>query len=32
MIQPYQPAVDAEGERALIFLAGAFSHAITRTR
>ncbi len=30
MIQPYQPAVDAEGERALIFLAGAFSHAITK--
>lgn len=30
MVQPYQPAVDAEGERALIFLAGEFSHAITK--
>jgi glutathione synthase/RimK-type ligase-like ATP-grasp enzyme len=30
MIQPYQPAVDAEGERALIFLGGAYSHAITK--
>ena len=30
MIQPYQPAVDDEGERALIFLGGEFSHAITK--
>jgi glutathione synthase/RimK-type ligase-like ATP-grasp enzyme len=30
MIQPYQPSVDDEGERALIFLGGEFSHAITK--
>ena len=28
MVQPYQPAVDAEGEVGLVFLGGAFSHAI----
>ncbi len=28
MVQPYQEAVDAEGEVGLIFLGGAFSHAI----
>jgi glutathione synthase/RimK-type ligase-like ATP-grasp enzyme len=30
MVQPYQPSVDEEGERALIFLGGRFSHAITK--
>ncbi|HEY6474694.1 MAG TPA: hypothetical protein VIY26_17495, partial [Acidimicrobiales bacterium] len=30
MVQPYQSAVDDEGERALIFLGGEFSHAITK--
>jgi hypothetical protein len=28
MVQPYQPLVDQEGEVGLIFLGGAFSHAI----
>jgi hypothetical protein len=28
MVQPYQPAVDDEGELGLIFLGGTFSHAI----
>jgi hypothetical protein len=28
MVQPYQPAVDTEGEVGLIFLGGAYSHAI----
>jgi hypothetical protein len=28
MVQPYQPAVDQEGEVGLIFLGGTFSHAI----
>jgi glutathione synthase/RimK-type ligase-like ATP-grasp enzyme len=28
MVQPYQPAVDAEGEVGLVFLGGRFSHAI----
>ena len=28
MVQPYQPAVDNEGEAGLIFLGGAFSHAM----
>jgi glutathione synthase/RimK-type ligase-like ATP-grasp enzyme len=28
MVQPYQPAVDAEGETGMIFLGGAFSHAV----
>ena len=28
MVQPYQPAVDEEGEVGLIFLGGTFSHAI----
>jgi len=27
MVQPYQPAVDAEGETGLVFLGGVFSHA-----
>ena len=27
MVQPYQPAVDAEGETGLVFLGGDFSHA-----
>jgi hypothetical protein len=30
MVQPYQEAVDAEGEGALIFLAGRFSHAVRK--
>jgi glutathione synthase/RimK-type ligase-like ATP-grasp enzyme len=30
MVQPYQEAVDAEGEGALIFLAGQFSHAVRK--
>jgi glutathione synthase/RimK-type ligase-like ATP-grasp enzyme len=28
MIQPYQPTIDAEGETALIFIGGHYSHAI----
>ncbi len=28
MVQPYQPAVDADGETGLVFLGGVFSHAI----
>jgi O-ureido-D-serine cyclo-ligase len=28
MVQPYQATIDAEGETALIFLAGSYSHAI----
>jgi glutathione synthase/RimK-type ligase-like ATP-grasp enzyme len=28
MVQPYQPAVDEEGETGLVFLGGTFSHAI----
>jgi glutathione synthase/RimK-type ligase-like ATP-grasp enzyme len=28
MVQPYQPAVDTEGEAGLVFLGGTFSHAI----
>jgi hypothetical protein len=28
MVQPYQPAVDTEGEAGLVFLGGAFSHAV----
>jgi hypothetical protein len=28
MVQPYQPAVDRAGETALVFLDGAFSHAV----
>ena len=28
MVQPYQPLVDEEGEVGLIFLGGAYSHAI----
>lgn len=30
MVQPYQHAVDEQGEASLIFLAGEFSHAITK--
>jgi hypothetical protein len=30
MVQPYQEAVDAQGEGALIFLAGQFSHAVRK--
>lgn len=30
MIQPYLPAIEAEGEISLIFFAGAFSHAIRK--
>jgi hypothetical protein len=30
MIQPYQPSVDAQGEVGLIYLAGRFSHAISK--
>lgn len=30
MLQPYQPAVDTEGETSLIFIDGAFSHAIRK--
>jgi glutathione synthase/RimK-type ligase-like ATP-grasp enzyme len=30
MIQPYVPSVDAEGETALLWLGGAFSHAIRK--
>lgn len=30
MVQPYQEAVDAEGEGGLIFLAGQFSHAVRK--
>jgi glutathione synthase/RimK-type ligase-like ATP-grasp enzyme len=30
LIQPYVEAVDVEGERALIFIDGAFSHAMTK--
>jgi O-ureido-D-serine cyclo-ligase len=30
MLQPYQPAVDREGETGLIFLGGTFSHAIAK--
>lgn len=30
MIQPYQPAVDSVGERALIFIDAQFSHAATK--
>jgi hypothetical protein len=28
MVQPYQSRIDAEGETALIFLGGSYSHAI----
>jgi glutathione synthase/RimK-type ligase-like ATP-grasp enzyme len=30
MVQPYQHAVDAEGEAGLVFIGGAFSHAIRK--
>ena len=28
MVQPYEPRVDAEGETALIYVGGRFSHAV----
>ena len=28
MVQPYEPRVDAEGERALVFIGGRFTHAL----
>lgn len=28
MVQPYEPRVDAEGERALVFVGGRFTHAL----
>ncbi|MFD0527228.1 hypothetical protein ACFQ1I_08140 [Kitasatospora arboriphila] len=30
MVQPYLPAVDGEGETSLVFIGGAFSHAVRR--
>lgn len=30
MVQPYQPAIDAEGEAAVLFIGGAYSHSIRR--
>lgn len=30
LLQPYQAAVDAEGETAMVFLGGVFSHAFTK--
>src|SRR5690606_9388824 len=30
MIQPYLPAIETEGETSLVFLGGAFSHAIRK--
>jgi hypothetical protein len=30
MVQPYVAAVDSDGERALVFIDGAFSHAMTK--
>ncbi len=30
LVQPYLPSVDASGERALVFVDGAFSHAVTK--
>ncbi|SFB21196.1 hypothetical protein SAMN05216266_106153 [Amycolatopsis marina] len=30
LLQPYQSAVDSEGETALVFLGGVFSHAFTK--
>ncbi|GGK02749.1 ATP-grasp domain-containing protein [Pilimelia anulata] len=30
LVQPYQPAVDAEGETALVFVGGRYSHAFTK--
>ena len=30
MVQPYVPSVDADGETALLWLGGAFSHAIRK--
>jgi glutathione synthase/RimK-type ligase-like ATP-grasp enzyme len=32
MVQPYEPRVDVEGETALVFVGGAFTHACTRSR
>jgi hypothetical protein len=31
MVQPYQAAVDTQGEAGLIFLGGTFSHAIAKS-
>ncbi|HEY8371592.1 MAG TPA: hypothetical protein VIL00_02505 [Pseudonocardiaceae bacterium] len=30
LVQPYQPAVDTEGETALVYLGGVFSHAFNK--
>ncbi|MCP2255737.1 Glutathione synthase/RimK-type ligase, ATP-grasp superfamily [Prauserella aidingensis] len=30
VVQPYQPAVDSEGETALVFFGGQYSHAFTK--
>ncbi len=30
LLQPYQPAVDRQGETALVYLAGVFSHAVCK--
>lgn len=30
LVQPYLPSVDARGERALVFIDGAFSHAVRK--
>ena len=30
MVQPYQPGIEQDGETSLVFLAGAFSHAVRR--
>lgn len=30
LVQPYMPSVDARGERALVFIEGAFSHAVAK--
>ncbi|MBB3665816.1 MULTISPECIES: ATP-grasp domain-containing protein [Prauserella salsuginis group] len=30
LVQPYQPAVDSEGETALVFFGGQYSHAFTK--
>jgi hypothetical protein len=31
MVQPYMRAIDVEGETSLVFLGGAFSHAVSKT-
>jgi hypothetical protein len=30
LVQPYLPSVDSRGERALVFIDGAFSHAVRK--